>query len=446
MYTSLYPLTYYFYPLLSKDICESSSKGDFLQQWERDCNSKVDSLLYVHIPYCHDMCRFCPFHVRVDSSDEIYTRYTNALIKEIELLSERPSIQSRSFKAIYFGGGSPSIFSLKNIDRIFVAINQFFKLTSDVEISFEGEPKTLGNKDLLSLLESHNVSRISFGVQTYDPELRKHFNINATLDDISRCNDNAKQYNFKDINVDMMYDLPGQNISLLMYDLEQLYNQDYDSIDYYNLHYYAFPKKFKTAMLNNEIPPKPTEEMHFALYDQIRSELSKNSYHNVADQIFSKSHEVCEYFRILWGGGAGQHNAETIAVGSSARGYINGYSYMNLANVNKYLTAIEAGEIPFEKISEKLKHPSNRGAFFMMKFLGIINNDESIATIDQHILNNWHKHGLIYYSQNGVHLSEKGKLWTVNMMVDVFEPEQSDIADVALSNLTGKQGTRTGTF
>ena len=76
--------------------------------------------------------------------------------------------------------------------------------------------------------------------------------------------------------------------------------------------------------------------MHFALAEQIRYRLGQHGYHDVADQVFSRKSNVCEYFRLLWGGGNGDHCAETLAVGSSARGYLAGQSYMNLANGSRH--------------------------------------------------------------------------------------------------------------
>ncbi len=222
MYTTLYPMTYYFYPLLEDKFTDSHHQNTFRQILNSPKPAVTENLLYLHIPYCHDMCRFCPFHVRVDKGGEIYDRYTEALCKEIELVSSLPYVSDMSFKAVYFGGGSPSIFSVTNLRKIFENLFKHFQINSDAEISFEGEPKTLSEPAKLDLLKEYQVKRISFGLQTYDEKMRELFNIAATLQDVDNCTKNARERGFEDINVDMMYDLPGQDITAIEYDLAHL--------------------------------------------------------------------------------------------------------------------------------------------------------------------------------------------------------------------------------
>ncbi len=447
MYDELYPVTYYFYPLLKKEPINNEERNFFLAVFNQEANSQTEALLYIHIPYCHDLCRFCPFHVRADNNEAAYKAYTDALIKEIKMVASTPRGASYAYKSIYFGGGSPSIFPIDDIRRIFNAINTNFKLHQDVEISFEGEPKTLGNIALLEILKEYNVSRISFGLQTFDKTLREQFNINATLEDIDNCTYNAQKVGFADINVDMMYDLPGQTITMLENDIARLKSYNFDSIDYYNLHYYAFPQKFKALMANGEIPSKPSEAMHFALAEQLRFGMRELGYHYIADQVFSKTPKISEYFRLLWGGGYGKSNAETIAIGSSARGYIDGYSYMNYGNVNRYLESINKSEFPIEKKSNKLHNSDNRGAVFMMKFLNLANEyNEALQTLPTPMLTKWLEQGFVATNQQGIFITERGKNWTTNMMLDAFEAEQRLLAEQSSVHLVEKPGIRTGSF
>lgn len=447
MYTKLFPMTYYFYPLLEDSVDESVFRDDFLALWRTPSAKITDSLLYIHIPYCHDMCRFCPFHVRVEKGSEIYDRYTEALCAEMSLVSNLPYVSDKSFKAVYFGGGSPSIFSVNNLRKIFDSLLRNFRLDPNVEISFEGEPRTLGDPNRLELLKEYNVKRISFGLQTYDEKVREFFNIAATLKDVDACTKNARELDIEHVNVDMMYDLPGQNITGLEYDLVHLQEHDFDSIDYYNLHYFAFPKKLKIAMEAGEIPGKPSQEMHFALAQQLRWRMKDMGYYDVSDQIFSKEPKISEYFRLLWAGGNGEHSTETIALGSSARGYVNGYVYLNICNTEQYIKAIQAEKVPFERLSKRLETEENRGAAFMIKFMEIDKKKEAaINSISKNVWDFWLENGLVYETPDSWKLSEVGKLWTTNIMIDAFEPHQREAAMSSLGMVGDKPGIRTGTF
>lgn len=447
MYNSLYPMTYYFYPLLEHDFNASPDKELFLETLARPKRKRTENLLYVHIPYCHDLCKFCPFHVKLEHGDEVYGHYTETLCREMEMVGRTPYVSDMTFGAIYFGGGSPSIFPVESLRKIFDNLARHFQILPDAEISFEGEPRTLADPARQDLLKRYNVRRISFGLQTYDETLRKLFNIVATLDDVDACTRNARERGFAEINVDMMYDLPGQNISMLEQDLRRLKEHDFDSVDYYNLHYYAFPQKFKLSMASGQIPPKPDEEMHFALAEQLRWRMKEMGYHNVADQVFSKTGEISEYFRLLWGGGDGDHSAETVGLGASARGYIDGYAYMNTGQTPRYQEMVENGQLPLAKLSRRLEIEENRGAAFMVKFFNIKKkHTAALQSIPIETWNRWLEEGLLYETSDSWELSERAKVWTTNMMVDTFESHQHEVALNALGVVSVKPGVRTGTF
>lgn len=446
MYTQLHPITYYFYPLIEAQLEQSALASEF-HSVLHDPAPGTRSLLYVHIPYCHDLCRFCPFHVRVTNDDGVYQRYTHALCAELRMLAQLPSIAERQFDAVYFGGGSPSILSAEHLRIIFTELSHRFKLRPSAELSFEGEPRTLSDEARLDLLREFGFQRVSFGLQTYDPVQRERFNIAATLEDVDRCARNARSRGFSDVNVDMMYDLPGQTVAGLREDLEKLGQAGFDSVDYYNLHYFAFPSSFKSAMESGAIPRKPDQETHFALFEEVRGRMGAMGYAYVGDQVFSRSAQLCEYFTLLWGGGCGAHEAETVAVGASARGFLGGFAYMNEADTATYLSRVERGELPIQKISSRLLTPENRGAAFMTKFLGIEKkHTRALASINEQVWARWQEWGLVEETPESWRVTERGQLWTANMMLDTFEEGQRRLAQGSLSSLIRRPGARTGSF
>lgn len=447
MYTSYYPVTYYFYPLLELELKNHSGEQPFLDTWTRSAPIGVETLLYVHIPYCQDLCRFCPFHVRVEKDFSVYERYTQALCNDIRQMAASERGMSSRIGAIYFGGGSPSVLSAEQLGRVFFVIRESFQICDQAEISFEGDPKSLGDIEKLELLRSKGVNRLSFGLQTYNERLRDIFNIAASLKDVETVTQRARDLCFDEINVDMMFNLPGQTLAHVEEDVDRAVRDGYDSVDYYNLHYYAFPAKFRREMDMGKIPPKPSEGVMLALFDQLRYRLGTAGYSNVADQIYSKKGVICEYFRLLWGGGNGEHRAETLAVGSSARGYIDGIAYMNYGNVNKYMDAIEKDECPVEKVSNRLLYPENRGAVMFPKFLCIDKKHSSaLNTIPPHLMQNWLDHGLLYETETAFRISERGKVWSNNMTTDLFEFAQREAGNKAVIALSEKAGSRTGSF
>ncbi len=447
MYTSLHPITYYFYPLFDTASSHGILPSQVHGALTTPAGPEVESLLYIHIPYCHDLCRFCPFHVRVDNGEETYRRYVAALCAEIDLIADMPRVSATVFKAVYFGGGSPSILPSYLLRQLFDTLRRRFTFAPDVEISFEGEPRSLGDPARLEEIKRFGTTRISFGLQTYDEALRKHFNIAATLEDVKRAGEMGHRFGFEEINVDMMFNLPGQTVRHLREDVARFADAGFHSVDYYNLHYYAFPRKFNEQMAAGEIPPKPSDGVMLALAEELRHLLPEAGYRNVADQVYAKTEKVCEYFRLLWGGGAGRHDAETIALGASARGYVDGLCYMNFGSTNRYIESAEAGALPIEKVSGRLANPHNRGAVLFSKFFTIDKrHEQALSSIPREVFNAWIDAGYLYDDGDCWRLSERGKLWTNNITRDAFEESQKQTAQGALVKLSSKPGIRTGTF
>lgn len=444
MYTSPYPVTIYFYPMFSPaaDVATPSEA----EALTAGASTGVERLLYVHVPFCNDLCRFCPFHIRVERNDDALGRYVDSLTAEMALLARVEAIAEVPFQAVYVGGGSPSLLGPALVERLFDAIDRNFRLAPGCEISFEGEPRTLKARDLQGLLHDRGVGRLSFGCQTFDEPTRKLLNIVATVRDIDDLVSTAGAVGFNDINLDMLHGLPGQGIGGLMRDIERLAGMGLHSVDYYRLHYFAFPKSFQTAMAEGRLPGRPDPILARALHEQVPVAMAEAGFRMVADQVYSRV-GLCEYFRLLWGGGRGDHRAETIAVGASARGYIGGRSYMNYASPAKVGEMVEAGLLPVEKISAPLDDPANRGLVFMPKFLGMDKRHaDALASAPGDIIERWSAAGLLYDSGDALRLSATGRSWSDNMTVDALEDSQRLIAESLDQRLARRPGIRTGTF
>ncbi len=428
MYNRIYPVRYYFYPALEHAFIESANQTQFLSILKNQKQNETENQLYIQIPFCKDLCSFCPFQTNVTTDGDTLSRYTASIIKEMKMLSELPYISSMTFDCIYFGGGSPSILDKNDIRNLFKAVFSFFNINKEAEITFEGEARTLSEPDKLDLLKEFNVNRISFGIQTYNDDLRKKLNIVASLKDIERLQKNASERGFQDINVDMLYNLPGQNMGDIEYDLEHLRQSGFDSVDYCTLQYFDINKKMKRDIVKGILLPKPSEEMHISFANQIISGMKDIGYYNVGETVYSKIPKLNKFHKIAWGGGNGNYGAEILAIGAFSKGYINGFTYMNQANVKNYIQCIEDGEFPFETISGQLKDLNNRGAVFFPKFFKLSKRKTSVfETIPEEVRNSWIESGMVYEENEEWKVSERGKIFVPNMMIDACENKQKHL-------------------
>lgn len=427
MYETLAPVTHHFYPLQKYTDPADEAFAGFHDLLRGPKPAASDNMIYLHIPYCEKRCTFCPFHVRVKRDPMVYERYTQAVEREIAMVSELPYVKDMTFKAVYFGGGSPSLLTVPQIARLYDALRRSFAIEPGAEWTFEGEPTGLSNPELLEYLASQGTQRLSYGIQTFDEELRTIMNIAATVQDALNTNERAKALGFSDVNVDMMFYMPGQDLEAVERDLVELDKCQFDSLDYYYMSYYAMPKSTFLGMEKGTYPKKPPTEMRGEMHKLVRQRMAEMGYHNVTDHVFAKRPTGSEYYRLLWGGGFGEHTAETLAIGASARGYLNGYSYANTLAPDPYVDVMESGQLPIFKVSGLLKDPRNRGMVFFPKFFRMPLSKVPDDARTRLLIDNLVEAGLAVVGDGELALTEEGKDWIPNITIDFFEDEQEAI-------------------
>ncbi|WP_242144686.1 MULTISPECIES: coproporphyrinogen-III oxidase family protein [unclassified Bacillus cereus group] len=435
LYTKLFPLTHHFYPLQQYTKDEGNGFEAFISELKSKKQERTENLLYVHIPYCEQHCLFCPFHVRVNRKDKIYDEYVKVMVEEMELMSGFQYIQDMTIDAVYIGGGSPSLLSLESVKLLLNSLEKYFNISKECEWTFEGEPNSLSDLELLHFLDEFGVQRISYGVQTFDQQLREKLNIGATLEDVIRCTEKAKKFSFKDINIDMMYHMPGHTMRDLEADISAIDKYGFDSVDYYYLSYYGFPKKVFLDMEKGLFPKRPPESLRHEMNKYIQNKMQDLDYDHVTDHVFSKLSKSSDYYRLLWGGGDGEYRSETLAIGSSARGYINGYSYANTTDPKKYMQEVRNGEIPLFKVSSKLSEPENRGFVFFPKFFKIEKWRVQPKSRYEDFFQILIKNGLMEEGKDYYYLTSEGKDWIPNITNDLLTDDQAAVVNEWLKQL-----------
>jgi len=166
------------------------------------------SSLYVHIPFCERKCVYCDFYSLETVS--LMETFLRALLREITLCA--PAGKGESFDTIFFGGGTPSLLSPHELERILNALHTAFAIDRDAEITLETNPGTV-SKEKLSDYRSLGVNRLSIGIQSLDDrELRFLGRIHDSLEAI-RCVASAREAGFANVSIDLIYSLPGQTVA-----------------------------------------------------------------------------------------------------------------------------------------------------------------------------------------------------------------------------------------
>jgi oxygen-independent coproporphyrinogen-3 oxidase len=185
--------------------------------------------LYIHVPFCSQICSYCDFVKQVAKSKTI-ENYIEVLIKELNHYKDL----YRSIETIYIGGGTPSSIPLPLLGKLLNEINQLIDLSFVKEFSIETNPNDI-NEDFVKLIRKHSINRVSIGVQTINDSLLKILNRNHRKNDIIEALSILKNNSICNINLDFIYGIPGQTTEQVKEDLDFIKKVKPKHVSYYSL-------------------------------------------------------------------------------------------------------------------------------------------------------------------------------------------------------------------
>ncbi len=232
--------------------------------------------LYIHLPYCVHRCVYCDFNVSVIQRREDLSIYLNALLKEIRFYAA--CLNTKTIDSIFFGGGTPSLFSAKQIEMVLHMIRSHYSISSDLEITLEANPNSAVTSKLKELREI-GINRLSFGVQSFQKKHLKTLERSHSSEQSMDCILNAKSLGFNNINVDLIFGIPHQLPKDFQSDLEKVTTLDLSHISTYQL----------TLDKTNPLYPNlPSDEELVWFYEEVIEYLCKKGYDHYEISAFAK--------------------------------------------------------------------------------------------------------------------------------------------------------------
>lgn len=327
-----------------KEFARSLNFEDGVTPQLPSCNDEKQRLLYIHIPFCEELCPYCSFH-RITFEETFTRRYFKALRREIEIYREK----GYKFKGIYVGGGTPTVL----IDELAETLNLARKTFSITDISVETNPNHL-NSNNIEILQQSGVKRLSVGVQTFNDDLLKiigRFDKYGSGEMIMEKLGNT-QGCFDTLNADMIFNFPGQTSEMLDTDLAVLLKLNMDQVTFYPL---------MISSLTQEIMGKTVGIVDFKneekFYKLIVRRL-ENNYDFSSAWCFSRKKTLIDEYVVDYDEYAG--------LGSGAIGYLQGTCYSNTFDIEKYIASLEKAELPLQA-SRKFDLHDQMSYDFMMK-------------------------------------------------------------------------------
>ena len=343
-------------------------------------------------------------------------RLIKTLLKEIEL--QKDYLAGEEIETIYFGGGTPSLLTSVELNRIFSRIENFFKISSDVEITIEANPDDL-DKEKISALCKTPINRLSIGVQSFFEEDLKYLNRVHSEQQALKSVEDAKSAGFENISIDLIYGIPTLSEKNWYANIEKFF-----SLNLQHLSAYALTVEPKTSLdiLIKKKKTEPVEEQRIIEHFHVlTSEIKANGFLHYEISNFCKEPYFSKHNKNYWFG------EKYLGLGPSAHSYNQISRQWNVSNISKYISNVEKKIIPAEieelttiqKYNEyvltSLRTMWGIDSYFINKQFGNKIKDHFNLYVNKHV-----NSGKIFEKNGKYFLSDEGKLFADGISSDLF--------------------------
>ncbi len=381
--------------------------------------------LYLHIPFCRKRCKFCYFRVYTDQNAKAIDRYVLGLAKENELLSHLAGVTGRKLKFVYFGGGTPSYLSAKQLRLLRDRLHASVSWDDAEEVTFECEPGTL-SLEKVQTLKDIGITRVSLGVENFNDVILEENGRAHLSPEIFRAYDWIRRVGFPQVNIDLIAGMVGETDENWKNCIEQARKLDPDNITIYQMelpHNTLISREMKQTGMASPVASWATKRRWV---DEAFESLADSGYQvsSAQELVKNRGEDRFVYRDSVWRG------ADLLATGVASFGHFQGVHYQNLDQMEDYLKTLEDGRLPIHRamvvtphqrlIRElvlQMKEGQIRGEPFRQKFG--VNIFEEFSTP----LQNQQAAGYLTTEGDEVRLTRKGLLQVDSLLTEYFEPE-----------------------
>lgn len=385
--------------------------------------------LYLHIPFCRKRCRFCYFRVYTDQNAKDIERYVQALAKEVELLSTKPGVQNRDLLFVYFGGGTPSYLSSRQLRSLRDHLHKSVSWDHAQEVTFECEPGTL-SLDKLQTLRDIGVTRLSLGIENFNDKILEENGRAHLSPEIFRAYDWIQQVGFKQVNIDLIAGMIGETDENWAQCIEQARKLQPNNITIYQMELpfnTIISKEMKQLGMASPVADWATKRRWV---NEAFETLMGDGYHissgNELIRIPETDHFV--YRDNVWRG------CDLLGTGVASFGHFQGVHYQNLDQLADYLGAIDQGELPLNRAFTPSAHQNLiRETVLQLKEgklpIGPLLKKYGVNPLEefQTALTRQRDAGYLTFNDSEITLTRKGLLQVDSLLTEYFEPAHRQI-------------------
>ena len=307
--------------------------------------------LYIHLPWCVKKCPYCDFNSHEKQGELPFADYTSALVRDLEAML--PSVWGRRIHTIFIGGGTPSLFPAQQIDLLLAAVRARLPLEPDAEITMEANPGA-SEAGRFKGYRDAGVNRLSLGVQSFDDAMLKALGRIHSADEARRAIGMAME-TFGNVNIDLMYGLPGQTPAMARSDIEE-------GVRFGTPHLSAYQLTLEPNTVFFSHPPKlPGHDASADMQVMIEETLAAAGFEHYETSAFAKTGRRCKHNLNYWEFG------DYLGIGAGAHGKLSFADrvtrHERIKQPREYLAAtgdvpqrvIDARELPFEFMLNALR-------------------------------------------------------------------------------------------
>ncbi len=382
--------------------------------------------IYVHIPFCRKRCHFCYFKVYTDKDSDAINAYLDAVIEELRLYSQRPFVSGRTPRFIYFGGGTPSYISSRQLAHLVESMKAVLAWGQPDEVTFECEPGTI-TEGKLQVIKDIGVTRLSLGIENFDDQILQINGRAHGSKQIDQSYDLARSIGFPQINIDLISGMVGETTANWQECVAKTIVLSPDSVTIYQMEIPYNTTIFHNMKVEGQtVAPVASWSMKRQWVDYAFAKFEKAGY-TVASAYTvvknpTKTHFV--YRDLLWMG------ADMLGLGVASFSHVGGTHFQNVHEFEPYIGTLREGELPIyraltptgeERMLRELILQMKLGRvqtpYFESKFG--VNIQERFATP----LYKLHDQGLMNIEGRTLLLSREGLLQVDQLLHEFFLPQ-----------------------
>ncbi|CAM1353015.1 radical SAM family heme chaperone HemW [Tenacibaculum ascidiaceicola] len=291
--------------------------------------------IYLHIPFCKQACYYCDFHFSTSLKKK--EELVSCLVKELELRKEE--LLNETIETIYFGGGTPSLLSIHEIELLLNTISKNYTVIEDPEITLEANPDDLSEEKIIELSKTP-INRLSIGIQSFFEEDLQLMNRAHNAQEARKCLSVATRY-FNNITIDLIYGVPNMSNERWRENLQIAFDFGINHISSYALT--VEPKTALDSFIKQGKYPDVDEAVAKEHFDILVAETAKNGFVHYEISNFGKPDYFSKHNTSYWLG------KKYIGIGPSAHSFNKTHRSWNVANNAKYIKTIQEGNLSLEQ-------------------------------------------------------------------------------------------------